>query len=199
MPSGEEQAWKILSRLTPEDVCNRAKVAFDELGSVYLVKSFLQDILVSPKDEKMLGRSPTGDFILNEIGHLSRLSILWYLVNAKDIPLSKKLVSPADIIGGEIYLKGSHALPLNQIAEKYGNDILGFFRRGRQLGGEELDIGDVSLRLLPFPRVPVSILLWKGDVEFPARCGLLFDSTCEVHLPPDIIWSTAMMSVLIML
>ena len=199
MPSGEEKAWKTLSQLTPEDVCSRAKATFDELCGVYLVKSFLQDILVSPKDEKMLGRSPTGDFILNEIGHLSRLSILWYLINAKDIPLSKKLVGPADMTGGQIFLKGSHALPLNQIAEKYGSDILGFFRRGRQLGGKELDYGDASLRLLPFPRVPVSILLWKGDVEFPAHCGLLFDSTCEVHLPADIIWSTAMMSVLIML
>jgi len=199
MSSGEEQAWTTLSQLTPRDVCRRARVTFDELSGVYLLKSFYQDILVSPKNEKMLGQTPTANFILNEIGHLSRLSILWYLINAKVIPLSAKLVKPDDLKGGLIYSDGSHALPLNQISEKYGGDIPGFFRKGRQLGGKNLDFGDASLRLLPFPRVPVLIILWKVDAEFPARCNLLFDSTCEVHLPADIIWSTAMMSLLIML
>jgi len=70
----------------------------------------------------MLGLTPTGDLILNEICHLSRLSILWYLINAKDVQLSKKLVTPADVKGGQIYLKRSHALPLNQIAEKYDSN-----------------------------------------------------------------------------
>jgi hypothetical protein len=41
--------------------------------------------------------------------------------------------------------------------------------------------------------------LWLEDDEFPARLDLLFDSTCAMHLPTDIIWSIAMMSVLIML
>jgi len=199
MSSGEEHAWRTLSQLAPRDVCNRARVVFNELSGVYLVKSFHQDILVSPKNEKMLGQTPTANFILNEIGHFSKLSILWYLINAKDIPLSTKLVRPDDLRGGQIYSDGSHVLPLNQISEKYGSDIPGFFSRGKQLGGKKLDFGDASLRLLPFPRVPVSIILWKGDAEFPARCGLLFDSTCEIHLPADIIWSTAMMSLLTLL
>ncbi|MFC1964891.1 DUF3786 domain-containing protein [Chloroflexota bacterium] len=164
MSSGEQRAWEILMELAPEDVCSRAKVAFDRLSGVYLVKS-----------------------------------ILWYLINAKDKPISGRLVRPADLIGGQIYLNGSHALPLNEIAEKYGCDIPGFFKKGRQLGGEELNHGDACLRLLPFPKVPVLILLWKGNVEFHSRCSLLFGSICGVHLPADIIWSTAMMSVAIML
>lgn len=199
MPAGEEQAWNTLSQLTPKDVCIRANVVFDELSGNYVLKSFLQDIVISVNDKDMFCSSPTGDFILNEISRFSRLSILWYLINAKDVPLSNKLVRPADLTGGLIYLKGAHTLPLNQIADKYGSDIIGFYRKGKQLGGEELDYGDASLRLLPFPRIPVSILLWKGDVEFPTHCSLLFDSTCEVHLAADVIWSTAMMSVLIML
>ena len=199
MLPGEEQAWKILSQLTPEDVCIRAKVEFDKLRGVYILKSFLQDIVISLNDEDMFCSSPTGDFILNEISHFSILSIFWYLIYAKDAPLSNKLVNPADLTGGLIYLKGAHVLPLNQVAEKYDSDIKGFHMRGEELGGEELDYGDASIRLRPFPRIPVTIIIWKSDVEFPARCSLLFDSTCEVHLTANVIWSTAMMSALIML
>jgi hypothetical protein len=43
------------------------------------------------------------------------------------------------------------------------------------------------------------LLLWKKDPEFTARAGLLFDSSARLHLPVDVIWSTAMMSLLAML
>jgi hypothetical protein len=54
-----------------------------------------------------------------------------------------------------------------------------------------------SLKLLPMPRIPVAIILWLEDEEFPPRAVLLLDSTCELQLPLDIIWSIAMMSVLV--
>ena len=59
--------------------------------------------------------------------------------------------------------------------------------------------GDASVKIFPFPRVPVVLLIWKHDEEFPARADILFDSTCSEHLPTDIIWSTAIMSILVML
>jgi hypothetical protein len=49
------------------------------------------------------------------------------------------------------------------------------------------------------PRIPVIMILRLGDEEFPPRVDLLLDSTCELHLPLDIIWSIAMMSALVML
>jgi hypothetical protein len=55
------------------------------------------------------------------------------------------------------------------------------------------------MRLFPFPRVPVTLILWGADEEFSARAGMFFDVTCEQHLPMDVIWSTAMTSVLILL
>ena len=90
-------------------------------------------------------------------------------------------------------------LPLDKIAARYGNDFESFYRRGMELAGQQLDYGDASLRLFPFPRVPVTLILWREDQEFPARADMFFDSTCEQHLPTDVIWSTAMTSVLIML
>jgi hypothetical protein len=112
---------------------------------------------------------------------------------------SGKLISPASLSGGEIFQKGTHVLPVDQIADRYGNDLESFYSRGLELGGKQLDYGDASLRLYPFPRVPVTMILWMEDEEFPARVDMFFDVTCEQHLPMDVIWSTAMTSVLIML
>lgn len=197
--AGEEQAWGILAGLSPEDVCRRAKVVFDRLSGLYILRSFHQDISISPQNEEISGNSPVGEFLLSELGYYSRLSILWYLIRAKDVPLSGELIKPYSMTGGQIYLKGAHMLPLDRIAEKYGSDIQGFLRRGKELGSEPLDYADASLQLFPFPRLPVTVLLWENDEEFPSRSDLLFDSTCEAQLPADITWSTAMMSVLIML
>jgi hypothetical protein len=43
------------------------------------------------------------------------------------------------------------------------------------------------------------VILWLADEEFPPRIDILFDSTCELQLPLDIIWSIAMMSLLMLL
>jgi hypothetical protein len=120
-------------------------------------------------------------------------------VNAKNIVFLNKMIRPEDLKGGSIYSKGSHVLPLDKIADKYGRDREGFIQRGNELGCEELAYGDASIKLYPFPRIPIIIILWKADDEFAARSDLLFDATCELHLPVDIIWSTAMMTVLMML
>ncbi len=197
--TGELQAWEILHGMNPENVCNRAKVSYDSSLNIYTLKSFGQDIMVSMKDNIIYSDSQESDLLLNKLRDYTRLSILWYLVNAKDVTLVHKLVRPEDLKGGNIYSKGTHVLPLDRIAFKYGSDIEGFLRRGVEFGCEVLDYGDASLCLFPFPRVPVTIIIWKGDEEFLPRADLLFDSTCEIHLPVDIVWSTAMMSVSVML
>jgi hypothetical protein len=88
---------------------------------------------------------------------------------------------------------------LDKTAEYFANNFNDFLSTGKSLGGSQLDYGDISLKLFPFPRVPVVLIVWSGDEEFSAKSSLLFDSSCVSHLPADIIWSTAMMAVEMML
>lgn len=195
---GEQQAWELLSYLDSESVCLRAQAEYNETGGCYILCMFGGMVSVSPKSKEIRGDSEIAELILKQLPHYSRLSILWYLVSAKDIPLSGILINPRGVNGGLIFASGSHVLPLDKLIERYGNDIDGFVRKGITLGGERLDYGDASLKLTPLPRVPLTLILWKADEEFPARADILFDSTCSSHLPTDIIWSTAMMSILVM-
>jgi len=197
-PDGEEQAWQKLLRLDYVNVCRNAKADFDELSGHYVLPLFNTSIFVSPGERRIWGDSSLADLLLNKLAHYSRLSTLWYLIQSKDIPLSDSLIKPREMNGGLIFEKGSHMLPLDRLVQKYGNNTGRFVQRGTTFGGEQLDYGDASIRLFPFPRVPVIFLIWGSDEVFPSHADILFDSTCSQHLPTDIIWSTAIMSILAM-
>ena len=199
MSSGEEKAWNILRELNPADVCRNAMVAFDNLSGLYLMKSFGMDLSIDPKTNNIFTEAPEGDLLLKKLGYFSVLSILWYMTTARDIPLSKRLVQPVNLKGGHIFFRGTHVLPLDKLASRYTHDTEAFLKRGVALGGRQLDYGDASVELFPFPRIPVVLILWRGDEEFSPRADLLFDSSCELHLALDILWSTAMKSLLIMM
>ncbi len=196
---GEDKAWEILSTLNPADVCKAASVQYDAVSANYRVTSFGMEFIVSVRDKKISSTASGSQALLGKLGYFFRLSVLWYLVSAKDIACTGKPVKLEHIRGGDIFTRGSHVLPLDSVANKYGNNREGFIERGRNLGGELITYGDASLRLAPLPRIPVTLTLWLEDDEFPARLNLLFDSTCDLQLSTDVIWSIAMMSVLIML
>jgi hypothetical protein len=163
------------------------------------MQAFGQEILIDVGNYTISSHTTLGKQLLHGFKYFFNLAALWYLANAKNIPSSGRLISPASLSGGEIFQKGTHVLPLGKLAEKYGTDTENFHKRGLELGGKQLDHGDCSLLLHPFPRVPVTLILWTGDEEFPARVDMFFDVTCEQHLPTDVIWSTAMTAVLAML
>ncbi len=196
---GEDKAWEILSTLNPADVCKAASVKYDAVSANYRVTSFGMEFIVSVRDKKISSTASGSEALLGKLGYFFRLSVLWYLVSAKDIACTGKPVKLEHIRGGDIFTRGSHVLPLDSVANKYGNNREGFIERGRNLGGELITYGDASLRLAPLPRIPVTLTLWLEDEEFPARLNLLFDSTCDLQLSTDVIWSIAMMSVLVML
>jgi len=45
---------------------------------------------------------------------------------------------------------------------------------------------------------PIILIIWSGDEEFPSKASLLLDENCSSHMPVDIIWSIAMMTMEIM-
>lgn len=196
---GEEKAWMLLSRLEPEDVCKRAGVTYSRENKSYILWSFGIDFSILPFKKEIKSLSEKGEVFTKKLSYFFTISVLTYLINAKDIPLSKTLIKPEDIKGGEFFFKGTHTLPLNKVAEKYQSDGEGFIKRGIEFDAKILDYGDVSIEFMPLPRIPVIIILWLSDEEFPARTNLLFDSTSESQLPIDILWSIAMMSTLVML
>lgn len=197
--SGVEKAWEILRSLEPSVVCRNSNVSFDEANNYYSVRSFCCEFSVDPYHKTIQSINNTGEDIIRKHGYFFIHSCLWYLIHGKDIPLSGRLVKPANLQGGDLFFRGSHTLPLENLAQKYGEDASSFFQKGRELSAEAATYGDASIRLFPLPKIPVTLILWLKDEEFPARTDLLFDSTADLHLPLDMLWSLAMLSILVMM
>jgi hypothetical protein len=196
---GEDKAWELLESRNSMDVCRLAKVSHDPGSRTYTIRSFGMDFQVSQLNKTISSACPGSEVLQGKLGYFFRLSVLWYLVSAKEVIETGRLVRLENIKNGEIFSKGSHILPLERVAQKYGKNREGFIRTGRTLGGELARQADISLRLLPLPRIPVVLALWMEDDEFPARADLLFDSTCQLQVATDVLWSIAMMSVLVMM
>ena len=191
---GVQKAWERLFMLEPNAVCRAAAAEYDAASEQFTVRSLGQDIAVSLKDRTVSTRHPMPGGLSGEYAELFPLAVLWYLVLAKDIAPTGRLVHLEDLRGGDIFARGAHVLPLEKIAERYGNDKEGFLQAGLAHGGEAVTMADAAVRLAPFPRVPVTMTLWLSNEEFPARAGLLFDSTCGLQLPTDIMWALARLS-----
>lgn len=188
---GTQKAWERLEARGTDEVCRSAAVRYDTATDHYIVRSFGQDIVVSPTDRTVSGLDQAPGGASGEYAELFPLAVLWYLVLAKDLTPSGRLVPLEDLPGGDIFARGSHVLPLDRLAQRYGNDREGFLRNGSACGGEPIPLADAAVRLAPLPRVPATVALWLADEEFPARAGLFFDSTCILQLPTDILWSLA--------
>jgi len=196
---GEEQAWEELSKLNPSSVALTAIVRYDFDSSSYIIPCFGQDINVLVKTHEFRAETPAGHYLINELGSFSRLSILKYLSKAKDLPLSGDFIKPSDLKGGDIFRKGTHVIPTDDLSTFFGERLDSLFKAAELLDGSRLAYGDAAVRLFPLPRIPVVIIIWSGSEEFHGKASFLFDSTCIEHLPSDILWATAMTTVKILL
>jgi hypothetical protein len=194
---GEDHAWEKLATLDPAEVCCRTTARFDDRTETYALESFGSEIAISPRDKKIFSNSPEGNALLDKLD--PALTILWYLASAHSLPLAGRLIKPESLPGGQIFEKGSHVLPLVQLAEKYAHTPERFIEDGTMWGGKALDYGDAALQLWPLPQVPTTLILRAADEEFPALVNLLLDSNSRFQLPTDILWSTCMMSATLLL
>ena len=196
---GEEKAWVTLAGLRPYDVCSGAGAAYDEPSRTYQIRSFGIDFTIAIDARTITSSDKRSGLFLERYKDFFRLALLWYLTSAKDIPPSGRLIRPLDVKGGQRFFSGTHLLPLDLIEKRFGRDKMAFIERGLSFGAEIAAYGDAGVRLYPLPRVPVTIILWLEDEEYPARATLFFDSTVDFQLSlSDIVWSVAMMATLVL-
>ncbi len=199
MTSGITNPWQELTLLDPQQVCRQTKVDFDATTGCYLVPSLGQIFYVNPKTHVIVASSPSANIVLPRIQFHAQMAFPYYLVHAQDRAPTGQFMNPRALKGGDFFARGTHQLPLDKVAAKFGSDAKTFLAQGKMLGGKNKEYGDAAWLVLPLPRVPVLIILWRGDEEFPPRAELLFDQAPTTYLPIDILWAMAMMCVNVIL
>jgi len=189
---GEKAAWESLRRADPG---HPAKGALFENGS-YVIRSFGADIRVDPGNETISTPSGEVDALLRKFGYFYNHVALSWLLKANGKSAAGRLIRPADLSGGQMFFRGTHVLPLERLAARYARDKEGFLQKAMALGAKPGGFGDASAAFYPVNGLPMHVILWLEDDEYPARADLLLDSAWEIALPLDIIWSAAMLVVL---
>ncbi len=174
-----------LSRQDPQDVCRRACCRYDAVEAQYILRVWGDDYGVSLKRHEI---DCAGSQIPSEIDYLG-LFIIHYLLNAKAIEPANRWISEKDIPGGPTFFRGPHAIPTTLISNRFGNDIDAFKATCEQLHGTALDMADAAYRFDMAPRIPIAVLYWLGDDDFPAEAKVLYDRTIANHLASDIVYA----------
>ncbi|MCL5281908.1 MAG: DUF3786 domain-containing protein, partial [Planctomycetes bacterium] len=128
-------------------------------------------------------------------GYLHQLCILAYLAEVKDLPPAQRLVSVEKLDPGGFFFRGSHRLPLEKLASVFGPDPQLLHKVGRALKAIPRTFGDVSLELCVLPRIPVTLVIWAADEEFPARASILFDQSATLQLPLDVLFAIGTLTI----
>jgi hypothetical protein len=117
--------------------------------------------------------------------HIAAL-LVHYLGKASDLRPSGRWISFAELPDGSVYVQAFHGYTADALVRRFGADPEPLAEAAVRLCGQPLPgLADRAWRFEALPKVPVALLWWDADDEFPARADLLFDSTASHHLPTD--------------
>ncbi len=120
--------------------------------------------------------------------------VFYYILHATDKTISGKWITMREIKEGvERYalFKQRFERSLKRIADSYPDffeDLIRIFN-GRHV--EKHDKSDISLVLLPLPKVPVLFCYWKPEDGLESDLKIYFDSTVEEHISSEVIYAVA--------
>lgn len=182
--SGEEKGWKDLGHLDPLEVCRKSLATYDHESRRYTLRFLNVDFVVILEERAVRALSERNAGV-PDLGVDFRIMILDYLTNCSEASVSGRLVSGAQLKGGEFFFRGTHGLELDALISEFGKKPEEFKKLGVSVGGMGLELGDVSLQLPVLPKVPIAYVLWAADEEFSARMSVLFDSSADSMLHLD--------------
>ena len=150
-----------LSQKSTDDIVNQS--GFEILESSTIHVPFLnRTFMISIPDDTFTDLSDTD----KEVPIQEQVLILHYMLAENTDTPAGNWVSYREIPGASFYFSAFIKRAVDPLKKVFGNNISGFKDVSEQLHGRSIDIGDAGVDYWIFPRVPIRIILWKGDDEF---------------------------------
>jgi hypothetical protein len=108
--------------------------------------------------------------------------LLHYLCQAHGTELTGQIVSFGQIPGAGFYDPVFNGRIRGRTAGTFGGAFAAFEKAALALGATRAEMGDLSMTVPAVPRVPITIVLWRGDAELPASSNFIFDSSISAYL-----------------
>lgn len=175
-----------LAKLDPGEVCRRTSCKFDGSLNCYSLFIWGTPYTIYPDKCKIVCLDHP-----NRLHEYFELFGVHYLLTAQDVMVTNEWISEKDIPGGVTFFRGPHQIPTNLITAKVDNSVDAFRELCLKHGGIPLNMADVAFVFHITDRLPVAVLYWVGDDEFPPESKLLFDKTLPQHFALDILFALA--------
>jgi hypothetical protein len=114
-----------------------------------------------------------------------KILMLHYLIRAEGTPLSDQLITYPELKEGANYFPSFHKRAVKPLIDYFGPLPEKLLKAAEPMGAVKSNLGDVSVTIPAFPRVPITLVLWKGDDEFPPNGNILFNSTILDYQPVE--------------
>lgn len=154
-------------------------------GALYEKGRFMLDLwgtAVSLSDNDFVAYFGADERICDD---LSQAMLAYYFITSDGTPPVGNWISFRELPDGQFYASAFQGYTGNRLAQEFGNDIEAFTDAAERTAGKPLEFGDASFAFRALPNVPVAVVCWLGDDEFPGSCNLLFDMSIANHLPTD--------------
>jgi hypothetical protein len=114
-----------------------------------------------------------------------KILLLDYFTRARGTPLTGRTITYKELHDGINYYPTFSKRTIQPLVTYFGDDPGQLLKTAITLGGRKADFGDVAVTIDAFPRVPVTLVLWRGDKEFPPEGSIMFDSNISDYLTND--------------
>lgn len=112
-----------------------------------------------------------------EIKQLGSILVLHYLANANEVRPSGRTISYRQLPGGNVYYSAFKSRVMDVIGGMFHNDPKLLLGAVKHLGAKKKELGSAAVVIPVFPKLPVTIIVWRGDDEIRGTANVLFDDT----------------------
>jgi hypothetical protein len=177
---GLSRSWDDFYALDPTEIAKKAGVEFNEAaGEIYI--PFYEDQYKIKLPERVVRGRESG----RELNPFFTVIIIHYLVGAQDVPLGKKLISFRELYGGSVYYDAFYNRAVKALAATFGENPDLLVKASEKLNPKTIEKGDCAVEIAVLPKLPLTVIIWKGDEEVAGSANILFDSTANNHLPTE--------------
>jgi hypothetical protein len=121
-----------------------------------------------------------------EISIKQRIIILHYLNGAQEEGPRGDWISFQDIPSARFYLDAFNRRVKSPLIAAFGDHPDRLLSVAQELfGATRASIGDMSVQIQALPKVPIILVIWKGDEEFSSDGTLLFDRSIKDMLSAE--------------
>ena len=156
------------------------------------------DLTLDFLNKKIVLSWPDLDFYfkgsVDEVPVQQQVLLFHYLNGAKGSEVTGEWISYQEVPDGKFYMDAFIRRAKNPLVQGFGNQPELLVKLATEVyGARPLDQGDFSVMVQALPKVPVALILWKGDEEFPPDGTILFDRSIFSFLSAeDIAWLAGM-------